>query len=285
MNLKLAALIAAILWGFTYILTTTILPHNPVFLGAVRSFLGGLALLALARQLPLPGSWPKLIVLGTLNFAVFFGLLFVGAIRLPGGIAGTFQTLTPLVAILLAWPLLGQMPKGLQVVSVLVGAIGVALVILRGDAALDAIGVMAAMASVISGSLGAVLINRWQKPAELSLLGFTAWQLIIGGVELGILALVLGDLPATLTAVNALGLVVLALFITALPFVLWFRAIAGMGAPNTAPFILLTPVVAFILDALIRGVVPSPFQALGVALVIAGLILNQWVGRRAAKPA
>ncbi|WP_236637931.1 EamA family transporter [Mangrovicoccus ximenensis] len=92
---KTAAAAATILWGFTYILTTTMLPANPWFIAAVRAIGGGLPLLLLARDLPPPGWWGKLVILGTLNNGLFFGLLFVAAIRLPGGVAATFQALGP----------------------------------------------------------------------------------------------------------------------------------------------------------------------------------------------
>lgn len=283
MNLKLAALGAAILWGFTYIITTTMLPHNPIFIGSVRALGGGLLLLAFARQLVPQGYWPKLIVLGTLNFGAFFALLFVSAIRLPGGVAGTFQTLGPLITILLAWALLSQPPTLMKIVSILIGAVGVTLVILRADAGIDMIGVAAALCSVVAGSLGGILINRWGRPAEMSLVSFTAWQLLIGGAELAVLALIIGDVPTAITWTNALGLMILAVVLTALPFILWFRAIVALGAASVIPFVLVTPVVAFILDAVIRSVAPSPLQLVGVALVMAGLIVNQWAGTRVAR--
>jgi probable blue pigment (indigoidine) exporter len=285
MNLRLAALLAAVLWGFTYIITTTLLPHNPVFLGGVRALGGGLLLLALARQGVPRDYWPKLVALGTLNFGAFFSLLFVGAIRLPGGVAGTFQTLGPLVTILLAWLLLRQAPTMLKIVSILVGAVGVALVILRGDAGVDGIGVVAALFSVVAGSLGGILINRWGRPEGMSLLSFTAWQLLVGGVELSLLAVVSGDLPATITGTNVLGLAVVAVMLTALPFVLWFRAIVALGAASVVPFVLVTPVVAFVLDAVVKGVWPTALQVIGVVLVMVGLLVNQWGGMRKVVPA
>jgi probable blue pigment (indigoidine) exporter len=49
--------------------------------------------------------------------------------------------------------------------------------------------------------------------------------------------------------------------------------------------VLVTPVVAFILDAVIRNVVPGPLQLVGVVLVMTGLIVNQWAGARSAKSA
>jgi probable blue pigment (indigoidine) exporter len=285
MNLKLAALCAAVLWGFTYIITTTMLPHNPVFIGAVRALGGGVLLLALARQGVPRGYWPKLVAMGTLNFGVFFSLLFVSAIRLPGGVAGTFQTLGPLVSILLAWLLLRQPPTLIKIGSIIIGWIGVTLVILRADAGMDMIGVVAALFSVVAGSLGGVLINRWGRPTEMSLTAFTAWQMLIGGAELAVLALLIGDLPAALDGKAVLGLAIVAVVLTALPFILWFRAIVALGAASVIPFVLVTPIIAFILDAVIRSVVPSPMQLVGVALVMAGLIVNQWAGARVAKPA
>lgn len=56
MNAKMAAATAAILWGFTYILTTTWLPPNPLFLAAVRALGGAVVLLVLVRSLP-PREW------------------------------------------------------------------------------------------------------------------------------------------------------------------------------------------------------------------------------------
>jgi probable blue pigment (indigoidine) exporter len=57
---------------------------------------------------------------------------------------------------------------------------------------------------------------------------------------------------------------------------LWFKAIAKAGAVVVAPFVLLVPITAFVLDALIKGLVPTTLQVVGAAIVIAGLLLNQW---------
>ena len=70
MNAKMAAATAAILWGFTYILTTTWLPPNPLFLAAVRALGGAIVLLALVRSLPPRAWWGRLAVLGTLKEAL-----------------------------------------------------------------------------------------------------------------------------------------------------------------------------------------------------------------------
>ncbi|WP_273691537.1 DMT family transporter [Ketogulonicigenium vulgare] len=278
---KAAAAAATILWGFTYILTTTMLPHNPWFIAAVRALGGGLPLLLFARALPPAGWWGKMIVLGTLNNGLFFGLLFVAAIRLPGGVAATFQALGPLFMVLLALPLLGVRPAGGKLVAVAAGVIGVAMVVLQGGAALDLIGVLAALGAALSVALGGTLYSKWKPP--VSVVTMAAWQMIIAGIELAIIAAILGDIPPAITATNVLGLAILALAITALPFVLWFTGIKGVGPAAVAPMLLLTPITAFVLDALVRGIVPSAVQTLGIAIVIGSLLYGQYVDRNTAK--
>ena len=64
MNAKLSAAAAAILWGFTYVLTTTWLPPHPLFLAAFRALGGALVLLAIVRCVPPRAWWGRLAVLG-----------------------------------------------------------------------------------------------------------------------------------------------------------------------------------------------------------------------------
>ncbi len=275
---KLAAAAAASLWGFTYVVSATMLTSDPWFTGAVRALVGALPLLLLARELPPAPFWPRLIVLGTLNTGLFFGLLFIAAFRLPGGVAGTFQALSPLFSAVLVWPLLGHQPTVLGIASLTVGVFGVALVVLQSNAALDPIGIIAALGCAFSIALGGVQLQKWGQPMTLT--GFTAWQLIIAGVELSVVAIILGDIPSALTPVNGLGLAIVAFALTSLPFLLWFKALKSEGAAGVAPFLLLTPLVAFALDTLIRGIVPSLFQGVGVVLVIIGLLMNIRARRR-----
>lgn len=274
MNAKLSAAAAAILWGFTYVLTTTWLPPHPLFLAAFRALGGALVLLAIVRCMPPRIWWGRMVVLGTLNAGLFFGLFFVAATRLPGGVAAIFQALTPLAVIFIAWGLLGARPTATKVGSVLLGALGVSLVVLSSHAQLDPLGMAAAIGSMLSIATGGVLLNKWGQP-PMPLLGFTGWQLLIAGAELTVVAVLAQDAPAQLDAANVLGLGLLAVALTAVPFALWFGAIERAGAVAVAPFMLLVPVTAFVLDALVKGVQPSGLQVVGAAVVMGGLMLSQ----------
>lgn len=282
MNPKLSAAGATILWGFTYILSTMLLPHNPLLIGAVRALGGALVLIVLSRKLPSGGWWDKLIILGTLNAGLFFGLLFVAAMRLPGGVAAIFQALGPLVVILLGWAILGQKPTILKIFSVLVGVAGVSLVVLKGNAGIDLIGVAAALGSTLSLALGGILINKWGKP-PMPMLAFTGWQLLVAGIELTVATLIAQDIPDSITGMNIVGFAILAVLLTAIPFMLWFRAISQAGAVAVAPFFLLVPITAFVLDALVKGFIPTVYQIMGAVIVIAGLLLSQWTPKSRSK--
>lgn len=236
----------------------------------MRALVGALCLFLLERQLPSKSWFWKLVILGTLDI----GLFFISALRLPGGVAAIFQALGPLCVLLLAWLILHARPKVMQYISVIVGVIGVSLVVLRGDASIDWIGVAAAIGCTVSLSLGSVLMNKWGAP-ELSFKSFTAWQLLIGGIELGIFTLIIGDLPESITFTNIIGFIILGVLLTAVPFLLWFQAISTAGATTVIPFILLTPVTAFILDAFFKHHMPTILQIIGVIIVLAALLINQ----------
>jgi probable blue pigment (indigoidine) exporter len=282
MNPKLSAALAAAIWGTTYICTTRFLPHGPIFIAAVRALGGGLPLLLLSPRLPSRDWWLKIVLLGTLNCGVMFAFLFVSAERLPGGVAGTLQSLGPVFTILIAWPLLGASPSPVRLASVVLGAVGVMLLLTSGSVALDGLGTVAGIGAALSLALGGVLLNRWGRPAPL--LVFTAWQLVVGGIELAALAAITGDVPASVSAPNVVAFVYIALVGTSLAYALWFHGIEGAGASAVAPFFLLIPIVAFALDALLRGLVPTPIQGVGAVIVLSSLLVGQQFGQRHPAP-
>src|SRR5690606_39314527 len=101
--------IAPAIWGSTYLVTTEFLPDGyPLTVAMLRALPAGLLLLLLVRRLPSGIWWGRALVLGALNFSVFWWMLFVAAYRLPGGVAATVGAVQPLIVILLARALLGS---------------------------------------------------------------------------------------------------------------------------------------------------------------------------------
>lgn len=275
--------VAPITWGSTYLVTTEFLPpHRPLLTAALRALPVGLLLLALCRRLPSGIWWWRTLVLGALNFGLFFALLFVGAYRLPGGVAATVGAIGPLVAALLAWLLLSERPSPYGLAAALAGVAGVALIVLGPAARLDLPGVAAALGATVSMAAGAVLTKRWGRPAPL--LVFTAWQLLAGGIILALLTLAIEGLPPALTFRNLAGYTYLGLIGTALAYTLWFRGIERLGPTATSFLGLLSPVMALLLGFVVLRQSLSLMQGAGVALVLASVFGGQAFNRGQARP-
>ncbi|GAA4125665.1 EamA family transporter [Aminobacter aganoensis] len=274
--------IAPAIWGSTYIVTTEFLPAGyPLTVALLRALPAGLLLLLLVRQLPQGIWWARVLVLGALNFSVFWWLLFVAAYRLPGGVAATVGAIQPLIVILLARALLGSPIRPLAIVAALAGMAGVALLILTPNAALDPIGIAAGLAGAVSMAAGTVLSRRWQPP--VSPLTFTAWQLTAGGLLLLPVALLQEPSLPSLTMSNLLGLAWLGLIGAALTYILWFRGIAKLEPSVVSPLGFLSPMTAVILGWSVLGQSLSAAQILGMVVVLGSVWLSQ--RSQQAKPA
>ncbi|GAA2883696.1 putative blue pigment (indigoidine) exporter [Aminobacter niigataensis] len=274
--------IAPAIWGSTYIVTTEFLPAGyPLTVAMLRALPAGLLLLLLVRQLPQGIWWARVLVLGALNFSVFWWLLFVAAYRLPGGVAATVGAIQPLIVILLARTLLGSPIRPLAIIAAIAGMAGVALLILTPNAALDPIGIAAGLAGAVSMAAGTVLSRRWQPP--VTPLTFTAWQLTAGGLLLLPIALLQEPSLPPLTTANLLGLAWLGLIGAALTYILWFRGIAKLEPSVVSPLGFLSPMTAVMLGWSVLGQSLSAAQILGMIVVLGSV----WLSQRAqqAKPA
>ena len=272
-TLSLTAL-APIAWGSGYYVTEAYLPPDrPLFGAMVRALPFGLLLLAFRPQLPRGEWWGRALLLGTLNVGAFFVLIFVAAYRLPGGLAATLTATAPVMMMLLAWGLVRERPRAASLAGAAVGFTGVALLVLRGGAAVDPIGVAASFAAVAMSSLGYVLIKRWEPPVDL--LTFTAWQLVAGGLALLPVALVVEGAPPPLDLRAVGGFLYLGLVATVLANAVWFRGLRRLPAAAVSLVGLLNPVAGTLVGIALAGEMFGPTQALGMVLVLGGILVGQ----------
>ncbi|GGR42815.1 ABC transporter permease [Nocardioides luteus] len=266
--------IAPVAWGSGYFVTATFLPPDrPLFGAVVRALPFGLLLLALRPGLLRGSWWWRTAALGLLNFAAFFTLVFVAAYRLPGGLAATLTAVSPIVVMLLAWAFAGERPRAGSLVAGVVGAVGVALLVLRGGASLDLVGVLAAFAAVAVFSTGFILVKVWQPP--VGLLTFTAWQLVLGGLVLAPIALVVEGPPPTLDLPAVGGYAYIGLIGTVVAYAVWFRGAQRLPAAAVSLVGLLNPVAGILIGLVFAGEHLTMVSGLGMALVLGGVLLGQ----------
>lgn len=266
--------LAPMVWGSTYLVTVSFLADwPPLTVATLRALPAGLVLLFLARRLPEGVWWWRCAMLGALNFSAFWFFLFVAAYRLPGGVAATVGAVQPLIVIGLARLTLSTPIRRSALLAAVVGLLGVALLVLSPRAALDPLGLAAAFGGAASMAGGTVLTRRWQP--SVSLITFTGWQLVAGGLILVPLALWLESIPATLDAMTVVALLWLGLVGAALTYILWFRGIARLEPSLVSTLGFLSPVTAILLGWRIRGESLSITQILGLVVVLASIAAGQ----------
>lgn len=272
----LATALAPAIWGSTYIITTGLLPAGyPLTVAMLRALPAGLLLLLWARRLPQGVWWLRATLLGTLNFSIFWAMLFVTAYRLPGGVAATLGSIQTLIVIVLARALLGTPIRALSVIAALAGMGGVALLVLTPEAALDPVGIAAGLVGAVAMALGTVLSRRWQPPVPP--LAFAAWQLVAGGLVLAPFAWWLEPALPSLTLAHLSGFAYLAVIGGAFTYALWFRGLARLGPTVVASLGFLSPLTAVMLGWGLLGERLNGWQIAGMAIVIGSVWLVQRV--------
>ena len=283
-GMVLLTAVAPAAWGTTYIVTEMFLPPDrPLFSAVVRALPVGLVLLVWRRQLPSRSWWWKAGVLGLVNVALFFPLIFVSAYYLPGGLASTVQATSPLAVMGVAWLLIGERPGLARIMAAIIGLGGVTLLVLRSPDGVTAVGLAGAVASVVVSAVGFVLIKRWTPPVDMITL--VSWQLVAGGVVLLPVALVVEGAPPAVDLTAVLGYAWIAVVGTGLAFVCWFTGLRAMPAGAVSLIGLLNPVVGTALGVAFAREVFGIVQALGVLLVLGGVVLGQRGARPALAPA
>jgi probable blue pigment (indigoidine) exporter len=266
--------VAPAAWGTTYLVTERLLPPDrPLLSATLRALPTGLVLLAATRRLPSGAWWWRSLLLGVCNIGMFFPLLFLAAYRLPGGLASTLQATSPLAVMGLAALVIGERAGLVRLAAAGVGLVGVCLLVLRSPGQLDTVGLLAASGSVVVSALGFVLIKRWTPPVDM--LTLISWQLVAGGLVLLPLTLLVEGPPPHLDAPALGGYLWLMTAGTGLAYYCWFTGLRSMPAGAVSLIGLINPVVGTALGVAIAGEAFGWVQALGMVLVLGGVVAGQ----------
>ena len=270
-----AAALTPIIFGTTYLLTTEFLPPGrPLLAALMRSLPTGLVLI-IGSPIPSRRWMARFLVLSVLYASGLFPLLFIAAYRLPGGVAAVINSLSPLLVVVISVPLLGTRIRAIQIVAGLLGAVGVALLVLRSDAQLDAVGLMAMAAAVIMFGAATVLTKRWGHPEGMTSIGVTGWIFLLAGLTLLPVTLLIEGLPDHLTARNIGGLIYLVLISGILAYALWFWGLQRLSASAVTFLTLLNPVTAALLGWVVLDQRFNHWQVLGAVLILISVVLGQ----------
>lgn len=281
--IAVASAIAPVIWGSTYLVTTELLPPDrPLAAAVLRTLPAGLLLIAMTRGFAPRVSWARLVILSVVNIGAFQALLFVAAYRLPGGIAAVVGAFQPMLVLLLAWRLDAQRPQPSVAGTALFGVVGMALLFAAPGARLDLLGVAAAFAGTACMAVGTFLSRRWR--SNMPVLGFTGWQLAIGGAVLIPFALVFEPPLPPLSIANGLGYAYLGIVGTLMAYSLWFWGVSRLQPVAVSALGLLSPVTAITLGWSVLGQALGGREVFGILIVLGSVSALQLLPAARSRP-
>ena len=281
----LAALSVAIVWGLTFIaIKVGVGETTPLMLAALRFFFAAVPMVFFLAP-PKAPAW-AVTLYGLMIGVGQFGVLFIAIHEgFPVGLASLVIMAQVYFTILLAWLLMGERPRRVQIVGAIVAFVGIAVIGSQRLAGASLGPFLLVILAAVFWALGNVLAKTVGK---VDMLAFTIWSSLAAPLPLFFLSRAVegtGGLAAL--AHPGWKLVVSVLVIsyagTVFGYGLWARLLAQYSAATVAPFALIVPVVGMVAGSLLFGEILSPAELLGGVLVMAGLALNvggDWIMRR-----
>ncbi|MDO8980562.1 MAG: EamA family transporter [Afipia sp.] len=277
-NLALLVLLAT-LWGAAYTLVKIgVETIPPLTLISGRTLIAGGILLAIMRLRGIvmprdPAIWKRFLIQACLNSVVPFTLIAYAERHVGAGLATILGSNAPIFAFLLALLFVRhERPTPRQSFGVAAGLTGICLVV--GVDALNGLGqdVLAQLALVLSAVLFGAAALFGRNFNGLDPMVPAAGSMICGAVMLTPLSLII-DRPWTLAPSQAsiAALLALAVFSTALAFVIYFRLIQTLGSVGTTAQAYLRVPLGVGLGVVFLGETLSPTVWIGLVCVVVGI--------------
>jgi len=266
-------------WGVAYVPSAWLVETWPPILAAgARLAAGGLLLLALLAALGRPlrprvGAW-TVGWLALTQTVLFYGAVFWGIDRDGAGLPAVLANTDPLFVAVLAAVFLGEHLSGRQWAGLAVGLVGAAVVVWDGPLWPPALSpsALVVVGGALAWSVGTVVAARGVR-GRAEPLALAGWQMLAGGAALAAGGLV-GEGAPDATGAREVGLIVLLAVVgSAVPFALFYLALARAPAAEVSAWFFLVPVVGVLTAWPLLGETPTAQILAGMAGVSAGLWL------------
>jgi drug/metabolite transporter (DMT)-like permease len=218
--------------------------------------------------------WAAFALLGLVNNALPFSLIFWGQLTITASLAAIFNATTPFFTVILAhFVTSDEKLNGGKIAGVVLGLTGVMLII--GPSALAGItsGILGSLAVLLAAACyaaGGLFARRFREmPATVTAAG----QLTMSAVIMFPVAALLEPhgLSGPVAGTALAAVLALSLLSTALAYVIYFRILRTAGATNVLLVTFLIPVSAAILGYIMLGEKLALEHFLGMAVIGLGL--------------
>jgi drug/metabolite transporter (DMT)-like permease len=267
-------------WGFNWPVTKYLLSELPPLTmrgttGVIGAgLLAGLAVLS-GQSLRVPREmWFRLVLAATLNVGCWMTLMGLALLWLPASEAALIAYTMPVWASILAWPILGERPNLLRVISLLMAFAGLSAIMGGNGFAASAVkmpGIIMALGGSLGFAIGTVLAKKL--PLKLPPLSAAAWQIGIGCLLVAIVGLFVEK--TDVAALSNLGwiLLVYSMVMICVAYVSWFAALARLPASVAAIGTMAVPVIGVVASGLALHEPLGPGQIAALIFTLGGVAL------------
>lgn len=273
----LLALLVVAIWGFNFVVMKVgLLTIPPLLLMTMRFALAAVPGVFLVKR---PNcAWRWIVGYGLALGVAKFSLVLIGLkLGMPAGLTSLVLQLQAFFTMGFAIVLLGDRPLPVQIAGAGVAAIGIAVIAAgRTDGA-----ALGPFLMVIGGAAFWGVANIIAKKAgRVDMLAFVIWSSLFAPLPLLGLSLVFEGpqaIATALTGLTALGIGSVLFQVgpsTLFGFAVWNGLLKRLPVSTVAPFSLLVPVFGMASGALFLDETIDGREAIGAALVVAGLAVN-----------
>jgi len=274
-------LITSVGWGLNWPIMKYVLREWPPLstrgtTGVVGSLLLVVIALVIGQSLRVPREqWGRLVMFAAFNVSAWMALMGLALLWLPASEAAVIAYIMPVLASLLAWPVLGERLTPLRALSLLLGIGGIAA-LMGGNgiaASMEKLpGILLALTGAFLFALGTVLGKRF--PLKLLVITSAAWQIMIGCLPVALLGLAFEH--PKVNALSSTGWALMGYLIVVqfcVAYVSWFAALRRLPASIAAIGTLLVPVIGVVASAVMLGEPLGVGQITALLMTVAGVVL------------
>ncbi|MDA3915136.1 EamA family transporter [Oleiagrimonas sp.] len=281
----LFALLALVLvWAYSWIVMKQVLRYAGPFDFAALRYLGGaavlFAVLAIQRKSLHP---PPLLLTVLIGLTQTTGFQALAQLALTSGGAGHVSLLAytmPFWVVLIAWLLLSERPTSRQWLGLALAAAGLLFVLEPWNGLGSLHSALLAVGGGICWALGTVLSKRMFERHAPGPLVFTAWQMLIGALALGVVALLVPSRTIDWTPAFIAGLTYSVVMASSLAWLLWLFVVQRLPTTVAGLSSLAVPVTAVLMAWVILHERPDLWESIGIALIACGLLAVSGIGKK-----
>jgi len=279
----LLALLVVVIWGLNFVIIDAGLGDVPPLLFLALRFLL-VSFPAVFFIKPPNIGWKNVLLIGSFLSLGQFALLYLAlSLGMPPGLASLLLQTQVVLSIIVSAIVLRERPTRRQLVGIIIGMLGLAVVVIGHSYAAPWLPVVILLLSALSWAIGNVLSRRAKASSGLSLV---VWSGLVVPIPALLLSLLVDSPPVVWQALTHLSwAAILSTLYTAVAasligYGIWNTLLAKYPTSAVVPFTLLVPVIGIFTAWLLVGEEATVSELIGGLVMLAGLAIAVVVVRR-----